>query len=146
MEVRAPNGDTWHVSRQWFEVPRWARRELDWDVPADVPWVEPLGDDFFIVGLVAAIVVTVLLVIVVSLLVPLLVLIVGILVALAVLVARLASITAFLVAARRPGVTYAWRVRGLLRSHGAMKMVVAALERGAEPVVPGVERRLLHTR
>jgi hypothetical protein len=131
--VEAPDGRTWHVSRQ-LRWPHW--RGWDDDGPwADLPIFDFGGDDSLIGGILLAVTVALLIGVVIVVLLPVIL-----------LLGELALAVAATMVALRPWVVRAttvgppvdervWGVRGFLRSRRAVREVADELRRGvrAEP-------------
>ena len=99
VQVTDPTGVDWVVSREWFGVPRWARREPSLELPSDLPEIPVLDEVWGLAAIAVVALVFVVMVILLSLVLPLMLLLAGIVATSLALLARLASVSRWTVRA-----------------------------------------------
>jgi hypothetical protein len=140
IRVTDPSGTEWTVSREWFGVPRWARRKPSLEFPTDIPASGFADDTSGLAAIALVVLACVVLVVFLSVVLPLVVLLIGIAVAAIALLARLASVSRWTVRAGSAREALTWRVRGMVRSRRLMRDVATALETGRELPEEGAVR------
>lgn len=146
IHVTDSEGRSWQVSREWFGLPRWSRRQSSLDEALDTAsWLPgdlggSVADDLAsaLLAVVVAVIAIAVLAIVVWLVLPVVVLFIGLVVAVVGVGARVLSLAAWTVTARAGATRLDWRVRGVRRSRRAMRDVATALARGVTPAVDGI--------